>query len=82
MSSFLTYPDRKCWLIVDAVDAYRNKMRSTMLAAGQDPAEIPQHLETRPGKRRFLGREKRKAPGIGSDPVMSASKRSAEEVEP
>jgi hypothetical protein len=53
------------------VDAYRNKMRSSMLAAGQDPVEIPEHFDTRRGKRRFLERAGR----------MSAVQRSAEEVE-
>ncbi|KAF4279223.1 hypothetical protein KXV81_003111 [Aspergillus fumigatus] len=55
------------------VDAYRNKMRSTMLAAGHDPSSIPRHLETRAGKRRFLERRQRQG--------TSASQRSAEEVE-
>lgn len=54
------------------VDAYRNKMRSSMLAAGQDPAEIPEHFDTRRGKRRFLERAGR---------MGSAVQRSAEEVE-
>lgn len=31
-------------------------MRSVMLAAGQDPSEIPEHFDTRRGKRRFLER--------------------------
>lgn len=57
-------------------------MRSTMLAAGQEPMSIPQHFETRAGKRRFLEREKRKTGGGGAGSTMSASKRSAEEVEP
>ncbi|KAJ5322652.1 hypothetical protein N7452_010941 [Penicillium brevicompactum] len=39
-----------------SLDAYRNKMRSSMLAAGQDAAEIPEHFDTRRGKRRFLER--------------------------
>ncbi|KAL1646533.1 hypothetical protein SLS58_003119 [Diplodia intermedia] len=38
------------------VDAYRNKMRSTMVAAGQ---EVAPHFETRVGKRRWLERSKR-----------------------
>ena len=54
-------------------------MRSTMLAAGQEPVSIPSHFETRAGKRRFLEREKRTIGG--ADSSMSASKRSAEEVE-
>ncbi|KAK8176878.1 hypothetical protein IWX90DRAFT_992 [Phyllosticta citrichinensis] len=39
-----------------SLDAYRNKMRSTMVAAGQDVAP---HFETRVGKRRWLERSKR-----------------------
>lgn len=52
-----------------------------MLAAGQEPISIPQHFETRAGKRRFLEREKRRMGGIPADSATSASKRSAEEVE-
>ncbi|KAJ6107839.1 hypothetical protein N7523_009162, partial [Penicillium sp. IBT 18751x] len=60
-----------------SLDAYRNKMRSSMLAAGQDPSEIPEHFDTRRGKRRFLERGGRRLePG-----VQSAAQRSAEEVE-
>lgn len=55
-----------------SLDAYRNKMRSSMLAAGQDPAEIPEHFDTRRGKRRFLERAGR---------TGSAAQRSGEEVE-
>lgn len=57
------------------VDAYRNKMRSVMLAAGQDPSQIPEHFDTRRGKRRFLERGMRREGG------SSAAQRSAEEVE-
>lgn len=53
-------------------------MRSSMLAAGQDPAEIPEHFDTRRGKRRFLERVGRRAELKGQP---SASRRSAEEVE-
>lgn len=71
------------------VDAYRNKMRSTALAAGHDPSSIPQHFETRIGKRRWLERRGRSNNGIhvpgastaSSVSTLSASKRSAEEVE-
>lgn len=45
---------------MNTVDAYRNKMRSIMLAAGQDPSEIPEHFDTRRGKRRFLERGMRR----------------------
>jgi hypothetical protein len=62
------------------VDAYRNKMRSSMLAAGQDASEIPEHFDTRRGKRRFLERgERRLEIETGEQP--SASRRSVEEVE-
>ncbi|GAB1215770.1 hypothetical protein ATERTT37_004967 [Aspergillus terreus] len=63
-----------------SLDAYRNKMRSTMLAAGQEPSSIPEHFETRAGKRKFLERRRQAgAPGRGAH--VSASRRSAEEVE-
>jgi hypothetical protein len=41
------------------VDAYRNKMRSTMVAAGRDYANIAPHFETRVGKRKWAERQKR-----------------------
>ncbi|KAL5359395.1 hypothetical protein BJX96DRAFT_148331 [Aspergillus floccosus] len=63
-----------------SLDAYRNKMRSTMLAAGQEPSSIPEHFETRAGKRRFLER-RRQAGAAGRGAHVSASRRSAEEVE-
>ncbi|CAG8116616.1 unnamed protein product [Penicillium salamii] len=56
-----------------SLDAYRNKMRSSMLAAGKDAASIPDHFDTRRGKRRFLERGRR-----GSETV---AQRTAEEVE-
>lgn len=58
------------------VDAYRNKMRTSMLAAGQEASEIPKHFDTRRGKRRFLERARQ----TESD-APSAAQRSAEEVE-
>jgi hypothetical protein len=67
------------------VDAYRNKMRSTMLAAGQEPASIPPHFETRAGKRKFLERMRRTASASRESGVtlaVSASQHEAEEVEP
>ncbi|KAF5855519.1 hypothetical protein ETB97_009081 [Aspergillus alliaceus] len=67
-----------------SLDAYRNKMRSTMLAAGQEPTSIPRHFETRAGKRRFQERRRRTTapPGRASGAnTYSASRRSAEEVE-
>ncbi|KAF1985490.1 hypothetical protein K402DRAFT_413322 [Aulographum hederae CBS 113979] len=42
-----------------SLDAYRNKMRSTMVAAGQDVANVAPHFETRVGKRRWLERSKK-----------------------
>jgi hypothetical protein len=41
------------------VDAYRNKMRSAMMAAGQDVLQVAPHLETRPGKRKWNERNRR-----------------------
>ena len=43
----------------DVVDAYRNKMRSTMVANGQDVTTVAPHFETRPGKRKWQDRGKR-----------------------
>jgi hypothetical protein len=60
-------------------------MRSTMLAAGQDPASIPPHFETRAGKRKFLEHIKRTASATreaGVTVAVSASQHEAEEVEP
>jgi len=42
-----------------SLDAYRNKMRSTMVAAGQDVATVAPHFETRVGKRKWLERSKK-----------------------
>jgi len=42
-----------------ALDAYRNKMRSTMMAAGQDVSNVAPHFETRVGKRKWLERNRR-----------------------
>ncbi|KIW27691.1 uncharacterized protein PV07_07410 [Cladophialophora immunda] len=39
-----------------ALDAYRSKQRSALLASGSDPTHIPAHLEIRPGKRKWLER--------------------------
>lgn len=58
------------------VDAYRNKMRTSMLAAGQEASEIPKHFDTRRGKRRFLERARQT-----ENDAPSAAQRSAEEVE-
>lgn len=66
------------------MDAYRNKMRSTMLAAGQEPGSIPPHFETRAGKRQFLDRRRKTAATSVREGRhgVSASQREAEEVEP
>lgn len=42
---------------VCAVDAYRNKVGSTMAAGGQDVSIVAPHLETRVGKRMWAGRK-------------------------
>ncbi|KAI9772737.1 MAG: hypothetical protein M1840_000332 [Geoglossum simile] len=42
-----------------ALDAYRNKMRSSMMAAGNDAATVAPHFETRIGKRKWLERNRR-----------------------
>ncbi|KAI9882446.1 MAG: hypothetical protein M1823_005807 [Watsoniomyces obsoletus] len=42
-----------------ALDAYRNKIRSTMLADGQDVTHSAPHFETRVGKRRWQDRTRR-----------------------
>jgi len=39
---------------------FRNKMRSTMVAAGQDVATVAPHFETRVGKRKWLERNKKR----------------------
>lgn len=49
-----------------SLDAYRNKMRSTMVAGGQDVASIAPHFETRTGKRKWLERTKRDRRGDDS----------------
>lgn len=43
------------------MDAYRNKMRSTMVAGGQEASTIAPHFETRPGKRKWMERKKSRA---------------------
>ncbi|KAF2264159.1 hypothetical protein CC78DRAFT_248170 [Lojkania enalia] len=42
-----------------SLDAYRNKMRSSMMGAGQDVATVAPHFETRVGKRRWNERIER-----------------------
>lgn len=58
ISLFVITPNAN--LVSFVVDAYRNKMRSSMVAAGRSTASSP-HLETRPGKRRWLERMKEPA---------------------
>ncbi|KAI9709997.1 MAG: hypothetical protein M1820_003075 [Bogoriella megaspora] len=41
------------------LDAYRNKMRSAIMTAGQDAVSVAPHFETRVGKRKWLERNKR-----------------------
>ncbi|PGH27810.1 hypothetical protein AJ80_00598 [Polytolypa hystricis UAMH7299] len=74
-----------------ALDAYRNKMRSSMLTSGQETTEVAPHFETRVGKRKWLersrrGRSSNATAGQETDSTAavntSASARSAEEVEP
>ncbi|KOS41667.1 hypothetical protein ACN38_g7467 [Penicillium nordicum] len=59
-----------------SLDAYRDKMRNSMLAAGQDAGDIPDHFDTRRGKRRFLERGRRL-----ESSSENAVQRDAEEVE-
>ncbi|KAI9732226.1 MAG: hypothetical protein M1834_004323 [Cirrosporium novae-zelandiae] len=42
-----------------SLDAYRNKMRSSILANGQEVTNIASHFETRVGKRRWQERTRR-----------------------
>jgi hypothetical protein len=49
-----------------ALDAYRNKMRSSMMAAGTDVTTSAPHLETRAGKRKWLERNRRSKPSSPS----------------
>lgn len=41
------------------VDAYRAKMRSSMISAGKRVSDIPPHFELRPGKMMWEERSKR-----------------------
>ncbi|KAI9812326.1 MAG: hypothetical protein M1827_004775 [Pycnora praestabilis] len=41
------------------VDAYRNKMKSTMVSAGQEVTNLAPHFETRVGKRKWLERSRK-----------------------
>lgn len=48
-----------------AVDAYRNKVGSTMTAGGQEVSIVAPHLETRIGKKIWLERRSRGNGGGG-----------------
>lgn len=56
-------PDRASRLTRREVDAYRNKMRSTMLADGRDASAVAPLFETRVGKRKWLERMRRSKRG-------------------
>lgn len=43
-----------------SLDAYRNKMRSSMVGAGQDVSSVAPHFETRMGKKRWNDRMEKK----------------------
>jgi len=42
-----------------SLDAYRNKMRSSIIAEGKDVTSVAPHFETRVGKRKWVDRQKR-----------------------
>lgn len=46
-----------------AVDAYRNKVGSTMAAGGQDVSTVAPYLETRIGKKMWVERMSKRARG-------------------
>ncbi|KAH8701731.1 hypothetical protein BGW36DRAFT_104164 [Talaromyces proteolyticus] len=65
-----------------SLDAYRNKMRTTMLSAGQESESIASHFETRPGKRKWRGRSRKNDTSSRSaDVIPSTSRHEADEVE-
>lgn len=41
------------------MDAYRNKMRSTMVAGGQEVTTVAPHFEARVGKRKWLEKSRK-----------------------
>ncbi|KAK2737143.1 hypothetical protein FQN55_001259 [Onygenales sp. PD_40] len=69
-----------------ALDAYRNKMRSTMITAGQEVTSVAPHFETRVGKRKWLERGNRARAAAAGDEAgtsavtTSSSARDAEDV--
>lgn len=58
-------------LLTFIVDAYRVKQKGALLSSGQDSSSIPSHLETRPGKRRWLERTNAINPPV--EPPTSAA---------
>ncbi|RMZ78453.1 hypothetical protein DV737_g3863, partial [Chaetothyriales sp. CBS 132003] len=54
-----------------AVDAFRSKQRGALMSAGHDAASIPDHLELRPGKRRWLERQNTIKPPVKPLPATS-----------
>lgn len=46
-----------------AVDAYRNKVGSTIAAGGQEVSTVAPHLETRTGKKMWVERKSKRARG-------------------
>ncbi|RMZ91030.1 hypothetical protein DV736_g1727, partial [Chaetothyriales sp. CBS 134916] len=54
-----------------AVDAFRSKQRGALMSAGHDAASIPDHLELRPGKRRWLERQNTIKPPVEALPNTS-----------
>ncbi|EFE38835.1 hypothetical protein TRV_06495 [Trichophyton verrucosum HKI 0517] len=59
-----------------SMDAYRNKMRNSMLTAGHETSEIAPYFETRVGKRRWLDRG-RKADAKDKDSTAATTAVSA-----
>lgn len=51
-----------------AVDAYRNKIGSTMAAGGQQVSTVAPHLETRVGKKMWAERKRKRAKGAAGTP--------------
>lgn len=54
---------------MNTVDKYRNKMRETLVAGGQDVETVAPHFETRRGKRLWLERTR----GRGKDVLAGAA---------
>ena len=54
---------KRAVLTAVAVDAYRNKVGSTMAAGGQEVSTVAPHLETRLGKKMWAGRRSKRGRG-------------------